>query len=110
MMKCGLSVVQCDAIRILVGTAGVWHPMCDFIASDYTLWGVQTNPSIFSSELGQDVSLPTYVCGECRQPAFRALKEAFQANKMGLNRELGLLSKPSALHKTGLKLPLYLFH
>lgn len=55
-------------------------------------------------------ALPTYIHGGCRQAAFRALGEAFQANKMSFNREVGLLSKPSALHKTGLKLPLYLFH
>lgn len=55
-------------------------------------------------------ALPTYIRGRCRQAAFRTLGEAFQANKMSFNREVGLLSKPSALHKTGLKLPLYLFH
>lgn len=78
------------------------------------LWGTQTNPSAFGSGAGAGQgrmhALPTCICGECRQTAFRALGEAFQANKMSLNRKLGLLSKPSALHKTGLKLPLYLFH
>lgn len=65
---------------------------------------------ILHAGLDRVCALATNVCGECRQTAFSALGEAFQANKMNLNRELGLLSKPSALHKTGLKLPLYLFH
>jgi len=55
-------------------------------------------------------ALPTSIRQECRQTAFRALGEAFQASKMSLNRELGLLFKPSALHKAGFKLPLCVFH
>lgn len=102
-----LLAVQCDAVGILVGTVGVWHPMCAFIAC----CGACKLILLYSAVgWGRMCALPTYICGECSQPAFRALREAFQANKMSLNRELGLLSKPPALHKTGFKLPLYLFH